>query len=411
MDKTEALADMVIKAVSGLVERRVQALTDELAALRAELAVKAAALPTLDDARSILRSMVDELPRPQDGAPGERGMSGERGAPGERGLPGESVHQDTLRLWIGDEVAKSFDKLRIPKDGAPGDRGEKGEPGIQGAPGQVDMIEVRRMIGEAVSAMPKAENGKDGAPGERGADGTPGENGKDGAPGARGADGAPGENGKDGTPGARGADGAPGQRGADGKSIDIEEVRAMVNDFVVREMAAIPRPKDGERGERGEVGERGMPGDRGIDGKDADLGVLRDIVGIAVKAAISEVPMPQVDMGDIERFCETAAQKAVAAVPVPRDGKDGFGLEDFEVDLKDDGRTLVLRFERGEQEKTFEIICPWQIYRGVWTAGRYQKGDVVTYAGSSWTALSDTTETPGKSSAWQLSVKRGKDAA
>jgi hypothetical protein len=50
-------------------------------------------------------------------------------------------------------------------------------------------------------------------------------------------------------------------------------------------------------------------------------------------------------------------------------------------------------------------------YVGVYDRGvRYREGNFVTRDGSLWCAKRDTHETPGESDAWQLAVKRGKDA-
>jgi hypothetical protein len=104
-----------------------------------------------------------------------------------------------------------------------------------------------------------------------------------------------------------------------------------------------------------------------------------------------------------------------APVPGPAgadgiNGRDGLGFDDLAVDF-DGQRTIVLRFTRGAEIKTFAIELPylkWQgTYRGT-TA--YRAGDVVTWAGSAWHANEATMEAPGeRSKAWTLMVKRGRD--
>lgn len=49
-------------------------------------------------------------------------------------------------------------------------------------------------------------------------------------------------------------------------------------------------------------------------------------------------------------------------------------------------------------------------YLGVWKEGAYREGDFVTDHGSLWHCHSATHMRPGTSNAWQLAVKRGKDA-
>jgi hypothetical protein len=50
-------------------------------------------------------------------------------------------------------------------------------------------------------------------------------------------------------------------------------------------------------------------------------------------------------------------------------------------------------------------------YRGVWQpAGRYERGDVVTWQGGMWIAFRSTETKPGDGdSGWQLAVKAGRD--
>lgn len=51
-------------------------------------------------------------------------------------------------------------------------------------------------------------------------------------------------------------------------------------------------------------------------------------------------------------------------------------------------------------------------YKGVWQpAGRYDRGDIVTWQGGMWIAVRSTYTKPGDGdSGWQLAVKAGRDA-
>jgi hypothetical protein len=49
------------------------------------------------------------------------------------------------------------------------------------------------------------------------------------------------------------------------------------------------------------------------------------------------------------------------------------------------------------------------LYQGVWREASYLKGDVVTWAGSSFIAQRDTSDKPETTDAWKLSTKRGRD--
>jgi integrin beta 3 len=46
-------------------------------------------------------------------------------------------------------------------------------------------------------------------------------------------------------------------------------------------------------------------------------------------------------------------------------------------------------------------------YRGIWRAGEYRRGDMVTCGGSGWICLANTTAKPETSKDWVLFVKRG----
>jgi hypothetical protein len=50
-------------------------------------------------------------------------------------------------------------------------------------------------------------------------------------------------------------------------------------------------------------------------------------------------------------------------------------------------------------------------YRGTWVpATTYARHNSVTHGGSLWIARIDTKQKPGDGDAWQLAVKRGRDA-
>jgi hypothetical protein len=91
-------------------------------------------------------------------------------------------------------------------------------------------------------------------------------------------------------------------------------------------------------------------------------------------------------------------------------GKDGVGFDDLSVDFDGD-RTIALTFVRGVEKKTFPIALPFLRYQGVYEEGKsYDEGDVVTWAGSTWTAKEATATRPGDGSqGWQLCVKKGRD--
>jgi collagen type III alpha len=183
------------------------------------------------------------------------------------------------------------------------------------------------------------------------AKGEKGDPGKDGEPGTVGADGVNGHDGKDGSPGQDGKDGLSGSDGKDGAD-GLEGKQGLEG-------------KEGLAGRDGRDGLPGVQGEKGFDGKDGRDGI---------------------------------------------DGQDGFGLDDFDVRSDDDGRTLVFSFAReGREPVTRTIKTAIVLDRGVWRETSFEKGDSVTWAGSSFIAQRDTSDKPETSDAWRLAVKRGRD--
>lgn len=96
-------------------------------------------------------------------------------------------------------------------------------------------------------------------------------------------------------------------------------------------------------------------------------------------------------------------------------GKDGMGLDDFNLEF-DGERTCTFVFAQGEMRKAFTIKMPAMIFRGIWQEGKvYERGDTVTWAGSTWHCDRETTTAkPGDigstdEKAWTLTNKKGRD--
>jgi len=206
--------------------------------------------------------------------------------------------------------------------------------------------------GERGEKGEKGDSGERGTDGIQGATGEQGPAGKDGAIGEKGDTGANGRDGTDGRDGAPGPKGEKGDAGINGKDADPELVRAEV----VKVFAEMPKPQDGRDGRDGPAGAQGAPGQRGMDGTP---------------------------------------------------GRDGLSFDDFNIEL--DGRTFRFTLSNGDRTVTKEIKVPFPVDRGVFKSGQaYESGDVVTYGGSMWTALKDTSTSP-PSDDWRLTVRRGKD--
>jgi collagen type III alpha len=135
----------------------------------------------------------------------------------------------------------------------------------------------------------------------------------------------------------------------------------------VRALSRIPGPPgepgpEGKRGPRGEAGEKGNPGDVGRQG--------------------------------------------LAGLP----GKDGADADDIVETLEDGGRFLVKQYIRdGEVFKEFRHKTAMPVFRGVWTEGQYEVGDMVMWGGSMFCAAVDTKAKPDTNKDWTLATRRGRD--
>jgi integrin beta 3 len=193
--------------------------------------------------------------------------------------------------------------------------------------------------------------------------------------------------GKDGRDGADGKDGRDGINGNDGKSVTADDVRPLVDDAVCRAVDSLPVQPHVVSGYIDRIG---------------DL-YFTNSAGNAFK--VGHVVGKDADQATIDAQIKAACEK----YPPPKDGKDGFGLENFTAEF-DGERTLTLRFEDEAHSKEAKLILAHPIYRGVWREGEYQRGDQVTRDGSQFIALADTTTVPGTPNCnWQLSTKRGRD--
>jgi len=188
------------------------------------------------------------------------------------------------------------------------------------------------------------------------------------------------------------------------------DMASLVRRYVARELDSFARRLDAlER--RG--AEKGEPG----------ASVTVDDIRPLVEAEIAR------GLLDLERRASDLIQRTIDRIPPPQIGPpgppgergpagprgergvDGLGFDDLGFEARDDGRTIVLRFERGDQIKEIEAKFDVVLYRGVYRDGEtYDAGDAVTWGGSLWIALRRTASKPGDGSAdWRLAVKKGRD--
>ena len=192
-----------------------------------------------------------------------------------------------------------------------------------------------------------------------------------------------------------------------------EDITALVRSFMEREIAPLkaenealsarvaalearPAPEKGEKGETGRDGKDGAdgaPGAPGADGKDAAniVEALKDSGELVLTLADG-------------RLIRTGIRDGEKGA----DGRDGFDLEAFDCEPVDE-RTIALKFTRGEETHSYELVLPIPIYRDVFKEGEeYQRGDLVTWGGSLWHCDTPTKAKPGTDD-WTLAVKKGRD--
>lgn len=82
-----------------------------------------------------------------------------------------------------------------------------------------------------------------------------------------------------------------------------------------------------------------------------------------------------------------------------KDGKDGKdGIDGIDGPQGETGRDGIISAEA--------LV---DAYNGVWAAREYERGSLVTFAGSLFLCLAKTTDKPETSENWKLIVKRGRD--
>ena len=310
----------------------------------------------------------EQGPAGEPGAPGKDGANGAPGPSGRDGVDGKSFDPQTLtdaieegvRKALPAAVQKAFDELMpdlIIKVAAVVPRPRDGIDGKSLDEAEIVAKLTEKML-RAVDALPKPEAGRD---------------------------------------------------GRDAPEVDIDAV-------VAKAVALIPKPRDGVDGKSAtevdvdsvieavvkrllEVKD-GVNGRDGIDGRSVTVDDLRPIV--EAESARWQL--------EFERSASEVLRRAVENMPKPengRDGKDGLSFETFDVSLE--GRTFTFLLGNGENIVRKEIKVPFPLDRGTYRSGEsYEKGDTVTYGGSSWIARKDTNEAP-PSDAWRLCVKKGND--
>lgn len=211
--------------------------------------------------------------------------------------------------------------------------------------------------------------------------------------------------------GPQGERGEAGERGEDGRGIEAAELRGgdLIFRFTDGAEVNVGRVtgEQGPPGERGERGERGEEGQAGRDGRGIEFASVRDgrlvlRMTDGTEHDAGEVVGPAGERGADgapgERGADGRDGEPGPPGPAGRDGTDGIAT-------REELEALVEERFRDVQARTLA-----DIYRGVFKTGSdYARGDVVTFDGSLWLALSATAARPGTNGEWQLITKKGRD--
>jgi hypothetical protein len=207
--------------------------------------------------------------------------------------------------------------------------------------------------------------------------------------------------------------------GKDGVAPTLDEVLAALKPSVDEALAALPTPQDGRDAPTLEEVLAQIP--KPTDGRDAPT--LEEILAQVPKpvdgksVTLDEVrPFMEAELAkwalEFERRSAAVLERAVDRIPRPA---DAFALEDIELSLGDDGRTVTFGFKRGEAMVTRSVKLPAQIYRGVFSkTASYEPGDCVSWGGSSFicqvaTGPANDLVAGESGGPWRLAVKRGRD--
>lgn len=311
----EAFGAEIVEIVKAYVERQLAAAVVPLQTKINELLARAPDL-SADQLAEVIAAVVSAMPPPVDG---------------------KEVDLDLVREMIADEVGR----LPPPEPGKPGE--------------SPDPATIQKLVDDAVSAIPKAEDGKN-------AD--------------MDAVRAMVEDAVSRMPAPK-----------DGTSVSIDDVRPLIEAEVERAAKAMPVPKEA-------IGVAGAIIDRN--------GELVLTLSDGSSRALGAVVGRDADMGALSR----QIADGIDAIPRPR---DGFGFDDLTVE-HDGERKFSLRFVRGDAVKDFPFSLPVVIDRGIFRDGAsYERGDAVTWAGSLWIAQRSAETKPGDGEDWRLAVKRGRD--
>jgi len=236
-----------------------------------------------------------------------------------------------------------------------------------------------KRVDEMDSRIAVIPAGKDGAPGRDGEKGLDGAVGEKGEPGVFSEPGAVGDKGEPGQDGLSGKDGAPGMAGIDGV-----------------------HGKDGEPGINGRDGREGRDGSPGRDALELDILSAIDPVKAYSRGTWAR------HAGGLVRAARNTDPVVDGAIAIAGWDVMVDGVASVSAEWTGDRELVVRTITTGGKVMEQKSIVPVLIYRNVYKSGsEYQRGDTVTWDGSTWHCERTTKGEPGNGADWKLMVKRG----
>lgn len=177
-----------------------------------------------------------------------------------------------------------------------------------------------------------------------------------------------------------------GEPGLDGSSVSVDDLRPVIAELLDEAVKSLPEPAEPKHGE---------------DGRDAIH--LEILPAIDAEKSYARSTYAKHNGGLWRAFEKTSGMRGwecivegIAELSIEQAGERSF-------------KALATLSSGSVTEKSLAI--PAQIYRGVFKAGEYEPGDVVTWGGSAWHCEEATSDKPGEiaSKGWTLAVKRGRD--
>lgn len=177
------------------------------------------------------------------------------------------------------------------------------------------------------------------------------------------------------------------------KLIDQESLKTAVAGWVKDNIATIEPPKNGE------PGKNGAPG---ADGKDATQ--LEILPALDFAKSYPRGTHAIHNGGLMRAYQQTVGEKGWETLLN--------GVADVQIEQKDARNFVIRTLQTNGKAAETGFTVPVMVYRNVYKEGAaYDKGDVVTWAGSLWHA--DKDQPPGKpgtaDSGWTMAAKKGRD--